>query len=240
MDTKPREAIEFANYADGVAIISAPFYLRAASSRLGHRKRYPTRMNLGSDLIRTFAGPFALCFSILGLVTCRYLHRLGSNNSNDAISAELSNWNPLAWVFILSFGAIVAASLAFQIAERNWFHVSLLTIALGAIGAIAMTAEVNPIHGRALLLLICCLFVSIGLTGLNFGFLEATILYTLLIAVVIMSALLVATNEFSLNPGTAEKYFFAIYALATTYFLYSVHPRIGWITKRWTRSRGGD
>ena len=41
MDTKPREAIEFTNYADGVAIISAPFYLRAVSSRLGHRKRYP-------------------------------------------------------------------------------------------------------------------------------------------------------------------------------------------------------
>ena len=31
------------NYADGVAIVSAPFYLRAAPSRLGHRKRYPIK-----------------------------------------------------------------------------------------------------------------------------------------------------------------------------------------------------
>ena len=41
MDTKPRRELKFTNYADGVAIVSAPFYLRAAPSRLGHRKRYP-------------------------------------------------------------------------------------------------------------------------------------------------------------------------------------------------------
>ena len=29
------------NYADGVTIVSAPFYLRAVSSRLRHRNRYP-------------------------------------------------------------------------------------------------------------------------------------------------------------------------------------------------------
>ena len=33
------------NYADGVAIVSASFYLRAVSSRLGHRKRYPSQGN---------------------------------------------------------------------------------------------------------------------------------------------------------------------------------------------------
>ena len=48
MDTKPREEIEFTNYADGVAIISAPFYLRAISSRLGHRKRYRAWMKVSS------------------------------------------------------------------------------------------------------------------------------------------------------------------------------------------------
>ena len=43
MDTKPREELKFTNYADGVAIVSATFYLRAAPSRLGHRNRYPSR-----------------------------------------------------------------------------------------------------------------------------------------------------------------------------------------------------
>ena len=50
MDTKPRRELEFTNYADGVAIVSAPFYLRAAPSRLGHRKRYvPFGVNLSVE-----------------------------------------------------------------------------------------------------------------------------------------------------------------------------------------------
>ena len=34
------------NYADGVAIVSAPSYLRVVSSRLGHRKRYLALANV--------------------------------------------------------------------------------------------------------------------------------------------------------------------------------------------------
>ena len=51
MDTKPRKDVKFTNYADGVAIVSAPFYLQAAPSRLGHRKRYTAFQNTTHDIL---------------------------------------------------------------------------------------------------------------------------------------------------------------------------------------------
>ena len=182
--------------------------------------------------VAKFSGPASVVAAGVGIVACRSIHWFGDQDSEAAISAELAQNNPIGWIFMLSFAALVALVLAVQISHGRWFHSVLLGLALAAIVVVASTDQSNPVHHNALILAITCLSGSTIWLGLSFRLLEVVAICSILASCLVGTLLLTLSGDLQLKPGWAEKLIFGVYAVLTVYLLNGGHPRYGWITKR--------
>ena len=152
---------------------------------------------------------------LIGICSLEYLHRFTPETAETAISSQLENQNPIAWLFFVSLLVLVGLSLYVQWNVGNWFHALLLAVSLSALIVVGTTSESFWSHQLGLSTAIACLGCSTLIIASHFRILGFVTVCATVFSSVFCALLLFGGYK----PGIAERLLYLVYGGITTYAL---------------------
>ena len=185
-------------------------------------------------MIKSLSNPFldSVCVGrtsaalfLVGVVALECLHRFTNDSVEMAISCQLENRNPVAWLFMTMLILLVALSLYVHMKARNRLDSIMLTVGLFGLAFVAMTPHRSSGHQFALALSVFCLGCSTVLIAKRLDVLSFAVVSALVISSIFSAVLLFVAHK----PGIAERLLYLVFGFTTTCALNSslVTKRIG-------------
>ncbi len=161
--------------------------------------------------IVTYFKALSVLLFLAGYGALECLHRFSSDTAEIAISTQLENNHPIAWLFIAIFALLIGLLLWAQVLSKNKVQIFILVAALLALAGIVTSEQTTLQHTISLIALVLFLSVSILQIATNFSAFTFAIIFSVVFGIVFCSVLLFLVGK----PGIAERLLFVVFGIST-------------------------